>query len=491
MNPKALSGILMPLAFSLAFHSLADLSSAASSLSRSEARTIIQSAVSNITTVDDADFIEDCCPAWAWKKERLVRLAYVQAKIVDLEGLDQTIKEAKKIGDHRLLHPSQIAQLGYSQASAQDKNRALSTLHDAIEVALLSEYDNVRDLALPTVVRGYALIGETEQAINTARFIRDVYWRVIPLSQAVSERSSFQDASSRSRFIEAALKATSELQDHRDKANGLIAIARAQMENQDTAAAKDSLQKALSSAQLIHNAGYQADTLIQLSTANAEANDLGEGKRIWRKALEQTRQLVPEEQPYRLHYLCSASENIRDGKLLSVELEGLYAKRSLIEDPFDQASFVRELADLHFKIGEPALAMQSLGEATRLALTISRNSLQRHVLMNVAQSYANHGYSAKSIAIANALEEGTLEHRYAYYYLALAQARASDIGGALGSFHAIAKDSYLKAEAAKSITAALSKAGEIESALAWADSLFSPYERALALLGIVQGQFDN
>src|SRR5690349_9347552 len=97
---------------------------AATSLPFSDMQALAQSAAKSIASVDDADFVEDCCPGWAWKQERLVRLGYVQAKFGDREGLEQTIQQAKNDGGQRLLAPSQMASLGHSQATAQDRTRA-------------------------------------------------------------------------------------------------------------------------------------------------------------------------------------------------------------------------------------------------------------------------------------------------------------------------------------------------------------------------------
>jgi tetratricopeptide (TPR) repeat protein len=482
---------ILALALTSALFGPADLSWAANSLPSSEARAIIQSSLSYIESVDDDEFVEDCCPAWAWKKERLVRLGRVQSQIGDLEGLEQTIQHAKKIGNHRLLAPSQMASLGYSQATAQDRKRAPHTLQDATEIAQLDEYERVRDFALPTVVRAYSIIGETEQAINTSRLIRDVFLRVVALSHAATEEGSLQDISGRLRLVEVALEDASELQDSRDKVNGMIAIGRAQLLNLDVTGGKETLQKALSNAPSIDNSGYQVDSLIQLATAYAEADDSPKGKAIWLTALTQTNQLELKEQPYRLYHLATVSDKVRDIQLLSATLRGLYAKNSLIEDPYERANFMTDLAYRHYEIGERTLARQRLDEANSIAATIPQDGLRPYVLMNLAQSYAKQGDNGRSVAIANVIQEGTLEHRYAFYYIALAQARAGNIGGALTSFHTITKDSHLRAEAAQAITAALSKADETESALTWANSLLSPYERALGLLGIVQGQFEN
>jgi hypothetical protein len=464
---------------------------AATSLPFSDMQALAQSAAKSIASVNDADFVEDCCPAWAWKQERLVRLGYVQAKFGDREGLEQTVQQAKNDGGQRLLAPSQMASLGHSQATAQDRTRARQTLQEATEIARLDEYERVRDYALPTVVRAYVILEDIGAAIATASLIGDAFLKVIALSNAAREGSPIQDESARSRLIEAALQAAADLQNQRDQANGFLGIARAQVHHLDFSGGKASLQKARSTAQSIDNAGFQADTFIQLAGAYAEAHDVGEGKRVWNKALDLTQELDPQEQPYRLHYLAAASDKIRDWKRLSVTLEGLYLKKSLIEDPFHRASFITDLADLHFKIGEPTFALERLDEARGLAATIPSESLQRYVMMNVAKSYADKGESASAIRVANGIEQGALEHRYAYYYLALAQTRVGNIGGALASFHAIAKHSYLRAETAQAITVALSKAGDMDSAFAWANSLLSPYERALALLGIVKGQFEN
>jgi len=454
-------------------------------------QAIADSAAQSIVSVDDADFVEDCCPAWAWKQERLVRLAYSQAKLLDLEGLDRTLQQAKMVGGQHLLAPSQMASLGHSQATAQDRARALQTLQEATEIARLDEYERVRDYALPTVVRAYVILGDPEAAVDTARLIRDAFLRVSALCEATREGSSTLEVSARSRLIEAALDAASDLQGTRDQANGLTAIGLARLQNLDVAGGKESLQKAWAIAQSINNAGYQADTFIHLAGAHAEANDFGEGRRIWNTALEATQQLEPKEQPYRLHYLAAAPDKIRDRKRLSITLVGLYVKKSLIEDPFYRASFLTDLADLHFKIGEPTIALERLGEARSVALLIPSESLQRYIMMNVAKSYADNRESAAAITAAEAIEHGVLEHRYAYYYLALAQTRAGDIGGALASFHVMANDSYLKAETAQAITVALTKLGDIDSALAWAKSLLSPYERALALLGVVKGYVEH
>jgi hypothetical protein len=491
MHLKNLSSVFVSLTLISSFLVVADLSPAASSLSKSESRVIIQSAVSNIAVGDDDEFLEDCCPAWAWKKERLVRVGRVQSQIGDLDGLERTIQDAQKIGNNRLLAPLQMASLGYYQATAHDNKRAPHTLQEAVRIAQLDQYERVRDFALPTVVRAYSIIGETEQALSTARLIRDVYFRVAALSQAATERGSLQDISGRSRLIKVALEDASELRDIRDKVNGMIAIGRAQLLNLDLTGGKKSLQNALSNAPLIDNSGYQVDSLIQLSTAYTEAEDSAKGKEIWLKALTQTNQLEPKEQPYRLYHLATVSEKIRDVKLLSATLGDLYAKRSLIEDSYDRANFMKDLADRHFEIGERTLAWERLNEASRVAVTIPKDGLRPYVLLNLAQSYAKMGDNVRSIATADAIQEGTLEHRYAFYYIALAQARAGNIGGALTSFRTITKDSHLRAEAAQAITAALSKAHETDSALDWANSLLSPYERALALLGIVQGQFDD
>lgn len=480
----------IPLLLMLILLKSAEPASATTSLPFSEAQAIVQSAANTIASGEDAEFIEDCYRAEEWRKERLVRLAYVQAKLGDLSGLDQTITQAKQIGD-RHLQPLQMASLGYSQAMAQDRKRAPRTLHEAIDIAHRPEYERVRDFALPTVVRAHAIIGDTEQAINTARLIRDPFFRVMALSHAAGEQASILDIGARSRLIDAALETISELKDPRDQANGLIAIGHAQVQYLDLAAGKDSLQKASSVALSINNAEYQADTVIQLAAAYSEANAMGEGQRIWNKALELTQQLQPNEQPYRLHYLASAPDKIRDWKRLSIALGRLHAKNSLIEDPYYRGHFIKDLADLHFQIGEPILAMERLAEARSLALAIPGKNLQQQLLMDVAKSYAAVGDSTSAITLVDAIGEGAIAYPYTYYYLARAQAEGGDIAGALVSFHAFPKDSCLKPEIAQAITVALGKAGDIESALAWANSLLSPYTRALALLGIVQAQFDN
>ena len=72
-----------------------------------------------------------------------------------------------------------------------------------------------------------------------------------------------------------------------------------------------------------------------------------------------------------------------------------------------------------------------------------------------------------------------------------ARARAFDAAGdfeaALRSFHAIANDSYLKAETTQEIAKALSAQGDHDSAYTWANSLSSPRERVGAFLGMAEG----
>jgi tetratricopeptide (TPR) repeat protein len=452
-------------------------------------RSVWQRANDTIDAMEDTEFVEGCCPAWAWKRNWLTNLAKVQARTGDRAAVQQTIQRAKQINKGEgSLDPLQMALVGYAQASIPDREGTIITLQEALNLAQQPEFKRIRDTALPTVVRAYARVGEVAQALSAAGLIRDAYWKSIALSAAATERVPEKESQTSALFIARALEVYTGITNSRDQAAALRAIGVAQIKTDAAVAGVNTLERALAASRLISDILYQVDALIYLGKDYVEVDMPDEARLVWEEVVKTAKQIQSEQDKAdRLWRIALPQARHPEFGVVNTTLQDAYASATRIEDPFYKANIIREIGEVYAIAGQTNLAWERFKEAERIALALPQESLRAFTLLHLAKAQADVGNTVKAIQTAQSIDGAAIEKNYAYFYIALAQTKAGDFEGALRSFHAIANDSHLKAETTQEIAKALSAQGYHDSAYTWANSLSSPRERVGAFLGMTEG----
>ncbi len=173
------------------------------------------------------------------------------------------------------------------------------------------------------------------------------------------------------------------------------------------------------------------------------------------------------------------------------------AIKAFKESEADKALSLVAIARAQARAGDRAAAKETLDRAFvaaggihRQPNTINDDPARREdeALSEIAAAQAEIG--AFDDALATAASHG--DDRWKAQVLAKiapAQARAGDLAGAIKTTETI-RDEGQMAEAFLRIAHDQSQAGHEKEALAWAAELTAPQTRALALLGIVEGQID-
>jgi tetratricopeptide (TPR) repeat protein len=452
-------------------------------------RSIWQRANDTIDAMEDTEFVEGCCPAWAWKRTWLTDLAKVQARTGDRAAVQQTIQRAKQIkkgeGSLDLL---QVALVGYAQASIPDREGAILTLQEVLSLAQQPKYERVLDFVVPTVVRGYARVGEVALALSTADVIRDPYWKASALAAAATERVQEKESQTSALFITHALEVYTGITNSRDQAAVLRAIGVAQIKTDAAVAGANTLERAFVASRSISDLTYQVDALTYLGSEYLEAQMPDESRRVWAEAVKIVKQFDNEQDKAdRLWRIAWPQARHPEFGMVNTILQDAYASATRIEDPFYKADAIRAIGEVHARDGQTNLAWERFEEAERIALALPQESLRAFILLHLAKAQADVGNTVKAIQTAQSIDGKAIEKNYAYFYIALAQTRAGDFEGTLRSFHAIANDSHLKAETTQEIAKAISAQGDHDSAYTWANSLSSPRERVGAFLGMAEG----
>ena len=452
-------------------------------------RSIWQRANDTIDAMEDTEFVEGCCPAWVWKRNWLMSLAKVQAQTGDRAAVQQTIQRAKQIIEgESSLHLLQVASVGYAQASIPDREGAIITLQEALNLAQQPEFERVRDHVVPTVVRAYARVGEVAQALSSADVIRDPLWKSIALATAATERLQEKASQTSAALITHALEAYAGITNSREQVAALRAIGVAQIKTDATAAGMNTLEQALAAARSISDTTDQVDALTALGSDYLEVDMPDEARRVWKEALNRAKQIGAEQDKVdRLWRIAWHQASRCEFDTVNVALQDAYASATKIEDPDSKANAVREIGAVYAIAGQTSLAWERFEEAQRIALALPQDSLRAHTLLFLAKAQAEVGNTVKAIQTVQSIDGKAIEKNDAYFYIVRAQTKAGDFEGALRSFHAIADDSYLKSETTQEIAKALSAQGDHDSAYTWANSLSSPRERAGAFLGIAEG----
>lgn len=452
-------------------------------------RSIWQRANDTIDVMEDTEFVEGCCPAWAWKSDWLMDLAKVQARTGDSATVQKTILRAKQVIEgKRSLRPLQVALVGYAQASIPDREGAIITLQEALNLAQQPDVERIRDTVLPTVVRGYARVGEVAQALSAADVIRDAFWKAIALAAAATERVQEKESQTSAVFITHALEVYTQITNSRDQATALRAIGVAQIKTDAAVVGVKTLERALAAARSISDLTHKVDALTYLGSDYLEVQMSNEGRRVWAEAVKMAKQFEKEQDKAdRLWRIAWYEARHREFGMVNVALQDAYASATKIEDPAFKANAVLEIGKVYAIAGQASLAWKRFEEAERIALALSQDFLSVSILMELAKAQADAGNTMKAIQTAQSIDGKANEKNYAYFFISLAQTKAGDFEGALRSFHAIANDSYLKAETTQEIAKALSAQGDHDSAYTWANSLSSPRERVGAFLGMAEG----
>ena len=452
-------------------------------------RSIWQRANDTIDAMEDTEFVEGCCPAWVWKRNWLTSLAIVQAQTGDRAAVQQTIQRAKQVNKgESSLRLLQVASVGYAQASTPDREGAIRTLQEALNLAQQPEFERVRDTVVPTVVRGYARVGEVAQALSAADVIRDPYWKASALAAAATERAQEKESQTSAVFIAHALEVYTGITNSRDQALALRAIGVAQIKTDAAVAGVNTLERALAASRSISDIPYQVDALTYLGRDYAEVDMPDKARLVWEEAVKTAKQIQNEQDKAdRLWRIAWPQARHPEFDTVNTTLQDAYASATRIEDPFYKANTIREIGEVYAIAGQTNLAWERFEEAERIALALPQESLRAFTLLPLAKAQADVGNTVKAIQTAQSIDGKAIEKNYAYFYIALAQTKAGDFEGALRSFHAIANDSHLKAETTQEIAKALSAQGDHDSAYTWANSLSSPRERVGAFLGMTEG----
>ena len=452
-------------------------------------RSIWQRANDTIDAMEDTEFVEGCCPAWAWKRNWLTDLAKVQARTGDRAVVQQTILRAKQIIEGKSsLGLLQMALVGYAQASIPDREGATITLQEALNLAQQPEFERVRDTIVPTVVRAYARVGEVAQALSAADMIRDPYWKSIALAAAATEQLQEKESRTSAVFIMHALEVYTGITNIRDQAAVLRAIGVAQIKTDAAIAGMKTLERALATARSISDLTYQIDALTYLGSDYLEIQMSDEGRRVLAEAVKLAKQIEKEQDKAdRLWRIAWYQARHREFGIVNLTLQDAYASATKVEDPASKADVVREIGEVYAIAGQTSLAWERFDEAQRIALALPQDSLRISTLQFLAKAQADAGNTVKAVQTARSIGGDDHEMNYTYYYIALAQTKAGDFEGALRSFHAITNDSHLKAEITQEIAKAISAQGDHDSAYTWANSLSSPRERVGAFLGMAEG----
>ena len=232
-----------------------------------------------------------------------------------------------------------------------------------------------------------------------------------------------------------------------------------------------------------------ADVLAVIAAEQARSGDRAAAKKTFQEAMELT--LAERDGP-------GKTQRLRGIVELLAAAGQLEASRVAIEaiqgDEADKAQALVSLSKGQFKAGDKVGARASIATALGLVKDIKKrpnvinenvDDRKDFVYRDIESAQVAMGAFADAVATARVHgHKGLLGEIQAGY--AGSQARQGDLAAALKTAEGISDAGY-KAEAFRQIAHAQSLAGRRDAAHDWAIKLGSPQERALALLGVVEG----
>ena len=425
------------------------------------------------------------------RAQALCAIAEAQAAAGDIEG---ALASARSI-ENASRRAEALCAIAEAQAAAGTARGVANTITEALASARSIEDANIRTWALCTIAEAQAAVGDIEGVRASARSIEDGDWRAQALCTIAKAQAAAGDtdgALTSARSIEDAVYL---------RAQALIAIAGAQ-------AAAGDIEGALATIS-IEDGGWHAQALCAIAGAQAAAGDI-EGALASARSIEDA-----------VYVRAQALIAIAGAQAAAGDIEGALASARSIEDADRCAQALIAIAGAQAAAGDIEGALASARSIEDLEPT----DLERHyqsaneiedaraawrdeALCAIAEAQAAAGDIEGALANARSIEESVYVRAQALVAIAGAQAAAGDIEGALASARSIEdleptdlerhyqsaheiKDALAtqRAEALRAIAEAQAAAGDIEGALASAQSIEeSVYSRAEVLIAIAKAQ---
>jgi tetratricopeptide (TPR) repeat protein len=312
-----------------------------------------------------------------WRAWTLQAIAEVQAKAGDREGAARTYREAiqaaREIKDDQSLSPEhRISQtyhtLGWiavSQAESGDVKGGLQT-------AEAVEDDGARDYAQANIACARARGGDVKGALETAEIVsvEKKDWVLTAVARAQAEAGQVKDA----------LRTAEKIGADYQKAQALVAVARAQARAKDSDAAGKSLRAALKIANDLGGEGdYGHVTFGRVAEAQAEMGDAKEARRTidaitkapWKdialrnvvaalagagdvKGALETAEAIEGE-----YWKGDALKEVVAGQFRAGDLKGAQQTAGAIKNVFGRVAALAEIAKGQAKAGDRAAAAKT------------------------------------------------------------------------------------------------------------------------------------
>lgn len=453
------------------------------------ASKLLREASHAADAIKDDESLNGCCMAQHWKLQVYNQIAATQAQLRDKEGVTETAELAVKTAKGHAAAALPLATIGTSQAQAGDSRGGLNTLEQSLKAAHAIEDDRVKNSVLRPIVRGFARAGDTQRALKVADSINGDLLKVSAQADVAVAQVTMGHREAGAAIFEQAVQGASGIKDLRDRAWAYHNIALAMSKSSDSSGAKEMMKESVATAAKMLDDAGKTIFLTALGAGYSELGDREEARHVLAQAINAANRIGKEsERADNLWRIAWHLIRVGDTPLLTSALLEAVDSAHKIQDGFFKANALREIGEVYTKVGNTKAAGTLFEEAHRVSgRTPSRDA---YTLLYLAKAEADAGDAETASRTAHALgtlADAEVPRDYAYFYIALAQARSGEFKGALRSLHAIRANAKLKAEGSQEIARELTKRGNHEDALLWAESLPTAQTRTHAFLGVAQG----
>lgn len=416
------------------------------------------------------------------RDEYRASIARARAQAGDIKGAQQTLSLV-------LNDSGKVAALSdIALAQARAKNFV-----GAVQTATLISDPDFRDQNFEWIANQQASAGDTKAATQLARTIKNPLYKTEALAYIAEQKGDEGHAEELHAGIQEALGVAAESEPTEDGTGRSSFAACGSKEPEQpgdaaleriaaTQARTGDIAEALETIKRIHDEAATENILATVAKYQADAGDF-DGARASATAIR------------RDGCRAVALDGIAVAQFETGNLSAALLTIDDMTDPVQKANTLTYLAGQLVEQGISNSATMVLGRARITASQITDDMERADVLQAIARIQVlagNRNGAAKTLAeavpfVIAAHEQDKNAHRWssALPNLVEQQAEMGDLDGAWASLGLV--DDGDRKWVVERASSALSKAGDIQGALAWADRQFSPRDRALALVGAAEG----